>query len=121
MTAVTTQRSIRRRGETIKKESLADEDVEATLKVKPKVYAIFYASWCPHSRRFLPIFREYAKVNPDECLEVMVDSKEGLCEKYAVEYYPTVLFMEKGKVQRRLDVKPGGDLTKEQLQEFTSS
>lgn len=104
----------------MKKESTADEDVEATLKAKPKVYALFYASWCPHSRRFLPIFKEYAKTNPDECLAVMVDFKEDLCEKYAIEYYPTVLFMKKGKVQERLDVEPGGDLTEEQLQELVS-
>ena len=104
----------------MKKESMADEDVEATLKAKPKVYALFYASWCPHSRRFLPIFKEYAKTNPDECLAVMVDFKEDLCEKYAIEYYPTVLFMKKGKVQERLDVEPGGDLTEEQLQELVS-
>lgn len=102
------------------KESTEDENVDAVLDEKPKLYALFYASWCPHSRRFLPIFEEYAKTNPDECLAVKVDSKEDLCEKYAVEYYPTVLLMRKGKVQKRLDVKPGGDLTKEQLQELTS-
>ncbi len=50
----------------------------------------------------------------------MVDFKEDLCEKYAIEYYPTVLFMKKGKVQERLDVEPGGDLTEEQLQELVS-
>ncbi len=105
---------------TMNRKDRADADVEAALEAKPKVYALFYASWCPHSRRFLPIFEEYAKTNPDECLAVKVDSKEELCEKYAVDYYPTVLLMKKGKVQKRLDVKPGGDLTKEQLQELTA-
>jgi thiol-disulfide isomerase/thioredoxin len=96
-------------------------DVESALKAKPKVYALFYASWCPHSRRFLPIFKEYAKTNPDECLEVMIDFKENLCEQYGIDYYPTVLMLKNGKVEKRLDVEPGGDLTKEQLAELTSA
>ncbi len=96
------------------------DDVEAQLESKPKVYALFYASWCPHSRRFLPIFEEYAKAHPDECLEVMVDFKEELCEKYDIEYYPTVLCLKEGKVEKRLDATPGYGLTKEQLQELVA-
>ena len=46
----------------------------------------------------------------------MIDFKEDLCEKYGIDYYPTVLMFKKGKVQKRLDVAPGGDLTKEQLE-----
>jgi Thioredoxin domain-containing protein len=105
----------------MKKKTEAAEDVETTLKAKPKVYALFYASWCPHSQRFLPIFKEYAKTNPDECLAVMIDFKEDLCEKYGIDYYPTVLMLKNGKVQKRLDVEPGGDLTREQLEELTSA
>jgi thioredoxin 1 len=103
-----------------KKTQTAEEDVEVVLKAKPKVYALFYASWCPHSQRFLPIFKEYAKTNPGECLTVMIDFEEDLCEKYGIDYYPTVLLFKKGEVQKRLDVEPGGDLTKEQLVELTS-
>lgn len=94
---------------------------EAALNSKPKVYALFYASWCPHSQRFLPIFKEYAKTNPDECLMIMVDFKQGLCDKYGIEYYPTVLLLKNGKVYRRLDVEPGGDLTKEQLHKLVAT
>jgi thioredoxin 1 len=98
-----------------------EQDVEMALESKPQVYALFYASWCPHSQRFLPIFKEYAKSNPDQCLSVMIDFKEDLCEKYGIDYYPTVLMFKKGKVHKRLDVAPGGDLTKEQLQELVAS
>ncbi len=98
-----------------------EQDVEEVLESKPKVYALFYASWCPHSRRFLPIFKEYAKSHPDESLSIMIDFKEDLCEKYAIEYYPTVLCFKNGKVEKRLDVAPGSDLTKAQLQELVAS
>lgn len=105
----------------MKKKTEVAQDVEATLKAKPKLYALFYASWCPHSQRFLPIFKQYAKTHPDECLEVMIDFKENLCEQYGIDYYPTVLMLKNGKVVKRLDVEPGGDLTEEQLAELTSS
>jgi thioredoxin 1 len=98
-----------------------EDDIDAALESKPKVYALFYASWCPHSRRFLPIFKEYAKSNPQDCLEVLVDFREDLCDKYSIEYYPTVLLLKNGKIQKRLDVEPGSDLTKEQLEELTRS
>ncbi len=98
-----------------------NEDVEEVLVSKPKVYALFYASWCPHSQRFLPIFKEYAKSHPDESLTVMIDFKEDLCDKYSIEYYPTVLCFKNGKVQKRLDATPGLGLTKAQLQELVAS
>ena len=103
------------------KDTSPEEDVEAVLESKPKVYALFYASWCPHSQRFLPIFKEYAKSNPNECLTVMIDFKEDLCEKYSIEYYPTVLLFKNGQVQKRLDATPGLGLTEAQLEKLTAN
>src|SRR5512139_3973534 len=103
-----------------KKSEVPEKDVEVELETKPKVYALFYASWCPHSQRFLPIFEEYEKTNPDECLKVMIDLKADLCDKYGIEYYPTVLMLKKGKVQKRIDAAPGVGLTKEELTKLTS-
>jgi hypothetical protein len=68
---------------------------------------------------FLPIFTTYAKSNPQECLSVVIDDKPELCEKYAIDYYPTVLLFKKGKVEKRLDATPGEGLTKKQLSKFT--
>jgi len=96
-------------------------DVDDQLKNKEKAYVLFYASWCPHSQRFLPIFKEYAKSNPDECVSVMIDFKPDLCEKYSIDYYPTVLLFKKGEVEKRLDATPGVGLTKEQLEKLTVS
>jgi thioredoxin 1 len=118
VTAAIIQRNIKRRDKMTNKKTNPQQDIDALLCAKPKVYALFYASWCPHSQRFLPIFKEYEKTNPSECIEVMIDFKEDLCDKYGIEYYPTVLLFKNGKVTKRLDVEPGGDLTKEQLQEL---
>lgn len=100
---------------------MVDEKFEQDLKTKEKAFVLFYASWCPHSQKFLPIFREYAKRYPDECISVEIDDKPELCDKYSIEYYPTVLLFKKGKVDKRLDPEPGEDLNKKQFQQLTEN
>jgi len=102
-----------------RREGQAAGDIEDVLRSKEKAFVLFYASWCPHSQRFLPIFEEYARTNPNECMSIVIDDKPDLCDKYSIEYYPTVLLFKKGEVHKRLDVAPGGDLTKKQLSKFT--
>ncbi len=86
---------------------------------KDKAFVLFYATWCPFSRRFLPIFEEYSKSHPEECLSVIVDEEPDVSEEYAIEYYPTVIMFEKGKAQKRLDAEPGVGLNKKQLRDLT--
>jgi thiol-disulfide isomerase/thioredoxin len=95
--------------------------VDDELKSKEKAFVLFYASWCPYSQRFLPIFEEYAKGNPKECISIIIDDKPDLCEKYEIDYYPTVLLFKKGAVEKRLDATPGLGLTKKQLKELTAN
>ena len=101
--------------------SSVESNVDDVWKSKEKAFVLFYASWCPYSQRFLPIFEDYAKVNPQECISVVIDDKPDLCEKYEIEYYPTVLLFKKGEVEKRLDATPGFGLTKNQLKELTAN
>jgi thiol-disulfide isomerase/thioredoxin len=100
---------------------MPDENFERIVKSKDKAYVLFYASWCHFSQQFLPIFKEYAKCNPDECMTVLIDDKPDLCDKYQIDYYPTVLLFKKGKVDKRLDAEPGEGLTKKQLIQLTGN
>jgi len=86
---------------------------------KEKAVVLFYATWCPHSQRFLPIFEEYSRTNPTECLKVIVDDEPDICEEYGIEYYPTVIMFQEGKVLKRLDAEPGVGLNKKQLKELS--
>ena len=104
-----------------RKTNQAKSDIEKVLKSKEKAFVLFYATWCPHSQRFLPIFEDYAKTHPQECISVIIDDKPDLCEKYEIEYYPTVLLFKKGDVEKRLDATPGLGLTKQQLHDLTVS
>jgi thiol-disulfide isomerase/thioredoxin len=97
------------------------EKFEKDVKSKEKAFVLFYATWCPHSQAFLPIFEDYAKTNPNECISIIIDDKPELCDKYSIDYYPTVLVFKKGEVCKRLDPQPGGDLTKKQLAELTKN
>ena len=99
----------------------ATDDVDDALRSKEKAFVLFYASWCPHSQRFLPIFQEYAKSNPKQCMSIVIDNKPDLCDKYEIDYYPTVLFFKSGEVKKRLDATPGVGLTKKQLSELTAN
>ena len=91
------------------------------IENKDRAFVLFYATWCPFSQRFLPVFEEYARGNPQTCMSVIVDDRPDLCEEYAIEYYPTVLLFKKGKVHKRLDAEPGVGLTKKQLTELTKN
>ncbi len=95
-------------------------NLDEKLKTKSRVFVLFYASWCPFSQRFLPTFNKYAKDNPEKCLRVMIDDKEELCEKYSVEYYPTVILFERGTVKKRLDATPGAGLDEKQLKKLVN-
>ena len=101
------------------KHKLKKSAVEDEIRNKDKAVVLFYASWCPFSQRFLPIFREYARSNPQECTSVVVDDNPDLCEEYSIEYYPTVILFKNGKIHERLDSKPGIGLNKKQLEELT--
>ncbi len=90
-----------------------------TIKSKERAIVLFYAPWCPFSQQFLPIFEEYSRNNPDECISVIADDEPDVCEEYAIEYYPTVIMFKKGKVHRRLDSEPGVGLDKGQLRDLT--
>ncbi len=86
---------------------------------KDRAVVLFYATWCPFSQAFLPVFKEYSKNNPDECLSVIVDEEPDICEEYDIEYYPTVIMFKKGNVHKRLDSEPHVGLNKKQLKDFT--
>jgi thiol-disulfide isomerase/thioredoxin len=105
----------------IRGKSNVQTNIDDELKSKENAFVLFYATWCPYSQRFLPIFQEYAKNNPQECVSIIIDDKPDLCEKYEIEYYPTVLMFKKGAVKKRLDATPGLGLSKKQLKELTSN
>jgi thiol-disulfide isomerase/thioredoxin len=83
------------------------QQFQKALQADDRVCALFYASWCPFSRRFLPDFDDAAQKNIDSLSSVKVDDHDDLCEEYGINVYPTVIFFEKGKVLDRVDAVLG--------------
>ena len=97
-----------------------ENDLGEILKDKESVIALFYASWCPFCKKFLPIFMRNAGGEGRHFLGVQ-DDQENIADKYSVNIYPTVLFIEKGVVSKRLNGIPGVGLQEKHLVEFVRS
>jgi thioredoxin-like negative regulator of GroEL len=90
-------------------------DLDGVLKSKKRVFALFYATWCPFSLAFLPVFEKHAEGKGHDCVRITIDDRESLFDKYKVEYMPTVIFFKNGKPQKRLDATPRVGLSEKQL------
>ena len=57
---------------------MAEAKSELALESMEKVFAFFYASGALFSQMFLPVFRECARQNFDECIGILTDDKPDL-------------------------------------------
>lgn len=98
-----------------------EAELTAVLKECQRVFVLFYASWCPHSRRFLPIFDKYALDNDPQFCRVMTDQVRECEDTYDIEVVPTVIFFEKGRAIKRIEGVLGSGLTEGQLDDLIKS
>jgi thioredoxin-like negative regulator of GroEL len=70
------------------------EDVLSdALRFDEKVCVLFYASWCPFCRSFLPIFTKGQTNHSVKFLRVRMDDEANpIWGKYDIEVVPTVIF-----------------------------
>ena len=95
-------------------------DLERQLKENKRILALFYASWCPYCRSFLPVFdKNTSNRGFDFILRVRVDDYDNpLWDEYSIMFVPTVVLFEKGRVCRRLDGRFGYGLSEKQFKEW---
>lgn len=94
------------------------EDFEAAVASRDKLMVLVYASWCPFSQAFLPVYLAHAAAGEPCYARIIADDDDPLVERYAINVFPTVLFFEKGRLVRRLDGIYHRGLTQGQLQDF---
>lgn len=84
-------------------------ELEDFIKQKNRVVALFYSSWCPFCRSFLPIFSKYARVSGSEnFIKIQLDDDDNpMWETFSIEAVPSLVFFENGMIDRRLDCKLG--------------
>jgi thioredoxin 1 len=97
-----------------------EQELTKYIETHPTVVALFYSSWCPFCRSFLPTFDKHAqKAGSDIFIKVMIDDDENpIWETYSLEAVPSIILFEKGKVKQRLDCQLGAGLNEKQLINF---
>src|SRR3977135_4544837 len=89
--------------------------VQAT---KPTV-VMFWATWCPFSRRFNAEFEKLAASRPWRFAAVYLDDEANpLWEEYAVEVVPTLALFRDGKLVDRLDGVLGHGIDRQRYGEW---
>jgi hypothetical protein len=79
---------------------------------------LLYASWCPFSMRFVPVFEKHATKPGAEFLSFDVEDKSARWNLFSLSIVPTVVCLMKGKLHQRLDGEAGRGLTEKQLVDF---
>lgn len=96
------------------------KDLTADLNMAKPTLVEFYAPWCPHCQRMMPIVEELKQIIGDKANIVQVDGDESpeLMDKYHVHSYPTwILFKDGQECWRDGGEKPLSEL-KDMLDRF---
>jgi thioredoxin 1 len=102
------------------KEVCNKSDLESQLQKSKRILALFYASWCPFCRSFLPVFeRSSSEQGVNLVLLVKVDEHDNpLWDEYSIEAVPTVILFNEGNICKRLDARLGCGLSEQQLKQW---
>jgi thioredoxin-like negative regulator of GroEL len=90
-------------------------NLQEVLKSKDGVFVLFYASWCPFSRMFLPVYEKQSQSRKQKFARILIDENGDVCNQYSIDVYPTVIFFKAGQVSKRLDGTPNVGLNEKQL------
>jgi thioredoxin 1 len=101
-------------------EVMEQEKLEKLLQVHQKTVAVFYSSYCPFCRSFLPIFKKTAEQNHAYTfVQVKINEDENpIWETYSLKAVPSVIYFENGQLSRRLDCRLGVGLTENQFKSW---
>lgn len=72
---------------------------EETINSASLVLVEFYASWCPHCQRMMPVVADVKKkmAGKAEVFQYDVDKYEKLTDENGVESYPTFIIYKNGR------------------------
>jgi thioredoxin 1 len=99
----------------------SESELDKILSECSNIFVLFYASYCPYSRQFLPVFEKYSKNNEHKFCRVVTDHTPECEDKYDIEIVPTVIYFENGRAAKRLDGIAGEGLDEYQLKDLISS
>ena len=92
---------------------------KSVVQATEPTVVMFWATWCPFSRRFNAEFEKLASSRPWHFAAVYLDDEQNpLWEEYAVEVVPTLALFRDGKLVDRLDGILGYGIDKRMVEEF---
>ncbi len=80
------------------------------IKSAPVVLVEFYATWCPHCQKMMPIMEDIKTLLADnlKVLQFDIDKNEDLADEMKVKSLPTFILYSDGKeVMRETGEMPG--------------
>ena len=97
-----------------------ENDLTNVLRGSDRIFALFYASWCPFCRSFLPVFMENnERKKLDYFVRIKIDDEGSpLWGKYGIEVVPTIIHFDCERISRRLDGVFGEGLSEKQFRDF---
>lgn len=80
----------------------------------------FYASWCPHCRRMMPIVEQVKELlsGQVEVYQFDIDENSELAEEVGAESVPTFIVYRDGKEMWRKSGEMDGDVLLAKIQQF---
>ena len=85
-------------------------DYTQEIKSAPVVLVEFYATWCPHCRKMMPIMEDIKTLLADnlKVLQFDIDQNEDLANEMRVQSLPTFILYSDGEdVMRETGEMPG--------------
>ena len=85
-------------------------DYTQEIKSAPVVLVEFYATWCPHCRKMMPIMEDIKTLLADnlKVLQFDIDQNEDLANEIRVQSLPTfILYSDGEEVMRETGEMPG--------------
>lgn len=81
-----------------KKENREARNLQA-LETGSFVMAEFYADWCPHCQRMMPIVEALKRANEGkvEVVQINIEEEAPLADRYTVESIPTFILLREGE------------------------
>ena len=86
----------------------------------PVVLVEFYATWCPHCNRMMPVMAEIRELLGDsaEIYQLDVDQNEGVASEEDISSTPTFILYRDGRQVWRYSGEIDGNILLQKIQQF---
>ena len=78
------------------KELNREERNKTVMETGALVMAEFYADWCPHCQKMMPIVKEFKELEKGklEVVQINIEEESALADLYTVESIPTFILLK---------------------------